>query len=149
MADITLKEGSNMRDVFDICQKHGLPSLAQGMIEFPPPMKLRKIASEHVLRDDCHTYRTRMGESDFKESIAQLVDTVYGEKIRPENVLAVAGVAGGVSAALLHLRRKKKTGCKRCDHGAVLHISLFGGRTSFLPHADCNFCVWRKANCST
>jgi len=37
-----------------------------------------------------------------------LVRKVYGEEnITPDNVLAVAGVAGGVSAALLHLRKQK------------------------------------------
>jgi len=105
MADITLKDGSNMRDIFDVCQKHGLPSLAQGMIEFPPPEILRQAASKAVLRPDVHTYRTRMGELDFRESIAGMVDKVYGEKVSPDNVLAVAGVAGGVSAALYHLRK--------------------------------------------
>jgi aspartate/methionine/tyrosine aminotransferase len=107
MVDITLKAGSNMRDIFDLCQKHGLPSLAQGMIEFPPPKKLREIASQTVLRDEVHTYRTRMGENDFRSSIADFVGKVYGEKIAAENVLGVAGVAGGVSAALFHLRRSR------------------------------------------
>eukprot|EP00933_Yihiella_yeosuensis_P020970 TRINITY_DN16706_c1_g2_i2.p1 TRINITY_DN16706_c1_g2~~TRINITY_DN16706_c1_g2_i2.p1 ORF type:complete len:386 (+),score=62.57 TRINITY_DN16706_c1_g2_i2:83-1240(+) len=107
MAAITLKDGSNMRDIFDLCQKHGLPSLAQGMIEFPPPEKLRNIAAEKVMTTGVHTYRTRMGEGDFKESIAKMVKSVYNEDVKSENVLAVAGVAGGVTAALFHLRKSR------------------------------------------
>lgn len=102
---VTLKPGSNMRDIFDLCQKHGLISLAQGMIEFPPPEKLRNIAAKQVQQTGVHTYRTRMGEEDFKKSISKLVAEVYGEKIAPDNVLATAGVAGGVTAALLYLRK--------------------------------------------
>jgi len=105
--EIKLPQGANMRDVFDICRQHNLPSLAQGMIEFPPPTKLRQIASELVVTDEIHTYRTRTGELDYKESVAKMVEHVYGEKVEPANVLAVPGVAGGVSAALLHLRKKK------------------------------------------
>lgn len=96
-----------MRDIFDVCQKHGLPSLAQGMIEFPPPAKLRAIAAQTVTRDEVHTYRNRMGEQDYRSSMAGLVRSVYGEQVDAENVLAVAGVAGGVSAALFYFRRKK------------------------------------------
>ena len=108
MTGLTLKDGSNMRDIFDLCQKHGLPSLAQGMIEFPPPQRLREIASKRVMEPGLHTYRTRMGEGEYRTALAALVRKVYGEEnITPDNVLAVAGVAGGVSAALLHLRKQK------------------------------------------
>lgn len=107
MAEMQLKDGSNMRDIFDLCQKHGLPSLAQGMIEFPPPEKLRSIAAKKVMETGVHTYRTRMGEEDYKASIVGLVRRFYDETVEPENVLAVAGVAGGVTAALFHLRKTK------------------------------------------
>lgn len=108
-APIALKDGSNMRDIFDVCQAHGLPSLAQGMIEFPPPEPLRQEAAKAVMKPDVHTYRTRMGEQSYREAIAGMVHQVYGEKnVGPDNVLAVAGVAGGVTAALLHLRRSKE-----------------------------------------
>mmetsp|Transcript_36698 Transcript_36698/g.103553 ORF Transcript_36698/g.103553 Transcript_36698/m.103553 type:complete len:339 (+) Transcript_36698:57-1073(+) len=59
------------------------------------------------MRPDVHTYRTRMGEEPFRQAIAGLVGDVYGEKVGPDNVLAVAGVAGGVSAALFHLRKSR------------------------------------------
>lgn len=107
MAELKLKDGSNMRDIFDLCQSHGLPSLAQGMIEFPPPAKLRELASKAVLSPDVHTYRTRMGENQFRDSIASFVKKVYNEDVEPGNVLATAGVAGGVVAALLHLRKSR------------------------------------------
>jgi len=105
MTDIRLPKGANMRDVFDACKKAGLPSLAQGMIEYPPPDKLRKLAAETVMQEDVHTYRTRMGEDDFKAGITKMVKRAYNEVISPAEVLAVPGVAGGVSAALLHLRK--------------------------------------------
>lgn len=107
MAELQLKDGSNMRDIFDLCQKHGLPSLAQGMIEFPPPERLREIAAKTVMQTGVHTYRTRMGEEDFRAATAGMVKRVYGESVKPENVLAVAGVAGGVTAALFHLRKTR------------------------------------------
>lgn len=106
MADLTLRDGSNMRDIFDLCQRHGLPSLAQGMIELPPPEKLREIAARTVMKTGVHTYRTRMGEEDYRSSVAAMVQKVYGEQVEPANVLATAGVAGGVTAALFHLRRR-------------------------------------------
>jgi len=109
MASITLKDGSNMRDIFDVCQKHGLPSLAQGMIEFPPPEKLREIAAKKVMSPEVHTYRRRMGEDDYTKSIAALVRRVYKEDVEAGNVLATAGVAGAVTAALFHLRKTKPT----------------------------------------
>lgn len=107
MGDFTLPEGASMRDIFDLCKKRGIPSLAQGMIEFPPPAKLRKLASEVVLEDAVHTYRTRMGEGEYLEGILAMMAEVYGEKVKTDNVLAVAGVAGGVSAALFAFRKRQ------------------------------------------
>jgi aspartate/methionine/tyrosine aminotransferase len=107
MASVALQDGANMRDIFDLCQRHGLPSLAQGMIELPPPQSLREIAARHVMSSDVHTYRPRMGVDDYRASIAAMARTVYGEQVAPENVLATPGVAGGVTAALLALRRAK------------------------------------------
>jgi len=46
-----------MRDINDFCEKRKIPSLAQGMIELPPPLSLRKLASEAVLTDNIHTVR--------------------------------------------------------------------------------------------
>lgn len=106
-AELTIPEGANMRDIFDLCNENGLPSLAQGMIEFPPPEKLRKIASDVLLEDDKHTYRTRMGEDEYKTGIKFMMENTYGEKVSTDNILAVAGVAGGVSAALLSFRMRK------------------------------------------
>merc|ERR1719323_1153009 len=36
-----------------------------------------------------------------------MVRKVYGETVEPANVLATAGVAGGVSAALFHFRKTR------------------------------------------
>lgn len=106
MAAISVPESANMRDIFDICKQHGIPSLAQGMIEFPPPQKLREIAAKTVMDPSVHTYRNRMGEGEYREALAGMVHKVYGEDVTPDCVLGVAGVAGGVSAALLALRAR-------------------------------------------
>ena len=38
-----------MRDVFDYCKKNNLLSVAQGMIEVPPPLILRQLVAESIL----------------------------------------------------------------------------------------------------
>ena len=50
-----LTDLKTMRDINDYCVRKGIPSLAQGMIELPPPEILRKIASEMVMQTDIHT----------------------------------------------------------------------------------------------
>src|SRR5687767_4267140 len=66
-----LPENATMRDIFDFCTKHNLHNLAQGkiifcgvhfqgMIELPPPLKLRQIAADICLNDaNIHQYRNR------------------------------------------------------------------------------------------
>merc|ERR1719188_1596753 len=75
------------------------------MIEFDPPVKLRECAAKAVMSEGIHTYRSRMGEPDYKKSIANLVQQIYKESVEPDNVLACAGVAGGCAAALMYLRK--------------------------------------------
>lgn len=40
------------RDIHDYCVRKGLPSLAQGMIELPPPQLLRDIAAKYLLSEN-------------------------------------------------------------------------------------------------
>ncbi len=54
-----------MRDIFDFCKRHHIEALAQGMIELPPPQKLRDIAGALLVGEEGHTYRTRRGEPEF------------------------------------------------------------------------------------
>jgi hypothetical protein len=49
---MALPKNPTMRDINDHCVANGLPSLAQGMIELPPPLKLRQLAAEFALKDD-------------------------------------------------------------------------------------------------
>ena len=50
-----LADLKTMRDINDYCVRKGIPSLAQGMIELPPPLLLRQIASKMVMEEDLHT----------------------------------------------------------------------------------------------
>lgn len=52
---MNLTDLKTMRDINDYCVQRGIPSLAQGMIELPPPERLRKITAETVMRTDIHT----------------------------------------------------------------------------------------------
>lgn len=49
------KNIKTMRDINDYCIRKGIPSLAQGMIELPPPQTLRQITAEAVMQDNIHT----------------------------------------------------------------------------------------------
>jgi aspartate/methionine/tyrosine aminotransferase len=107
--ELTLPPINSMRDINDFCVSKGLPSLAQGMIELPPPRKLREIASELVLEDTVHTYRARAGEKEFLEGISGMLNNVFGEVVPPSQIQAVQGVTGGVVSSLLLLRKRNPT----------------------------------------
>lgn len=49
---ISLGKNASMRDVGDYCKKYNIPSLAQGMIELPPPIKLRELAASYALSEE-------------------------------------------------------------------------------------------------
>jgi aspartate/methionine/tyrosine aminotransferase len=85
-----------MRDVFDYCQRKGIYSVAQGMIELPPPRVLRQVVADHVLLDETpgsavHQYRSRMGEPDYLEAIRRLLKNHYGTEVPEGSLLATAG----------------------------------------------------------
>ena len=50
-----LEDLKTMRDINDYCVQRGIPSLAQGMIELPPPLALRKITAETAMQENIHT----------------------------------------------------------------------------------------------
>lgn len=60
-----------MRDVFDYCNKYNLCSVAQGMIELPPPALLRKIIADEFLKDShiIHQYGARIGARPYIEAL--------------------------------------------------------------------------------
>jgi len=100
-----------MRDVFDYCQKRNLYSVAQGMIELPPPLQLRKLCTEAMLAEDQQhfsQYRARFGEADYLESIRRFVAKLYGVQLPEGSILAISGVTGGLVASLLVLRKRGK-----------------------------------------
>jgi len=96
-----------MRDIFDYCTALGIPSLAQGMIELPPPVSLRKRAAETSMDPSVHTYRNRLGEVTYRESIRYLLKERYNTDVPLEAILATQGVTGGIVSALSMLKQKK------------------------------------------
>jgi hypothetical protein len=68
-----------MRDVFDFCQKYGLCSVAQGMIEIAPPRQLREIVAADVLRDshEIHQYGARVGAAPYLAAVHQFLASMY------------------------------------------------------------------------
>jgi aspartate/methionine/tyrosine aminotransferase len=98
----------------------------KGMIELPPPRKLREIAARMLLFEDdfeaanpvgktphadVHQYRARFGEKSFREAIAGLMQGEYGcPAVQPENILATSGVSGAVVSVLRSLQMAKEEG---------------------------------------
>jgi len=112
MAEGDLSKLKTMRDVFDYCQKNNLYSVAQGMIEMPPPLVLRQLVAAAVLdedKQDVHQYRSRMGEKDYLDSLRALMHKHYGVDLPEGSVLGTSGVTGAIVATLLVLRKKGKT----------------------------------------
>jgi len=103
-----------MRDVFDYCQRNGLYSVAQGMIELPPPRQLRELVAANVLQDespysDLHQYRCRMGEPDYLGALRALLKRHYGVEVPEGSILATSGVTGAIVSTLMVLRRRGKS----------------------------------------
>ena len=48
--ELPAESNPSMRDVFDFCKRHNVDSLAQGMIELPPPETLRKLGGSLMVR---------------------------------------------------------------------------------------------------
>ena len=83
-----------MRDVFDYCQRKKLHSVAQGMIELPPPLRLRQIIADAILSDNqqfVHQYRSRMGEPDYLHAIRNLLKKHYNVDVPEGSILAASG----------------------------------------------------------
>jgi aspartate/methionine/tyrosine aminotransferase len=103
-----------MRDVFDYCQRKGLYSVAQGMIELPPPHTLRAVAAADLLKDDApfsdiHQYRSRMGQPEYLNSLRTLLKKHYNTDVPEGSILATSGVTGAIVAALMVLRKRGKS----------------------------------------
>jgi len=105
----SLPPNATMRDIFDFCQVHNLHNLAQGMIELPPPKKLReRVAKMCLEQEGIHQYRNRFGEDIYRDSIAELLRRHYGvSQASRDSVLAISGVSGGIVSTLLILRSDK------------------------------------------
>lgn len=102
----------SMRDIFDYCRTHNLKSVAQGMVELPPPIKLRQMIAETALSSNVHTYRNRWGEPDFRQAlVAHLARREGISFLTPDHLLASAGVTGTIIATLVLARNRgvKKT----------------------------------------
>ena len=96
----------SMRDINDYCVANNVQTLAQGMIELPPPECLRKIVGEVAMEGPVHTYRARMGEPEFLKAMQRVVKE-NGADVECNSLLATQGVSGGIIASLLSLKKKK------------------------------------------
>lgn len=96
-----------MRDIFDYCKKKNLKSVAQGMVELPPPEKLRQKIAEWAVKPQVHTYRNRWGEEDFRAAVVSHLGRRESLGfLRSDNILASCGVTGTIISALLLARAK-------------------------------------------
>ncbi|KAF0972301.1 hypothetical protein FDP41_009204 [Naegleria fowleri] len=106
----SLPKGATMRDIFDYCEKHGLDSVAQGMIELAPPMTLRSLLQKITMDDSVHQYRARMGQPVYREGLLNMLRNHYGMKnLELDNILAVQGVTAGCLSTLLWMKEQGKT----------------------------------------
>jgi len=131
------KENYTMRDINDVCVKHGIPSLAQGMIELCPPQKLIELTKATLERPDVHQYRTRFGEPVYREGLKNLIKSVYGVDIPIEAILATSGVTGGVVSSLMWLRKQGKRKIAVLEPVYTYHIfqceMVFEKKPIFVP----------------
>jgi len=130
----------SMRDVFDYCQRKKLHSVAQGMIELPPPLRLRQIVAEALLDENLqhiHQYRSRFGEPDYLESIRKLLKKHYNVEAPQGSILAASGVTAGIVATLLTLRSQGRKNIALIEpfytyHGRQVE-EVFGFGPSAIP----------------
>ena len=115
MAELTIdqlrnKEGLNMRDIGEWCDHRGVPALAQGMIELPPPEKLRNILATQIMEgpQEIHQYRARKGESELVEGLIKLEKELHGLTVTKDQILVTSGVSAANAAVMLLMRRLKK-----------------------------------------
>jgi len=129
-----------MRDVFDYCQRNNLQSVAQGMIELPPPLRLRQITAEACLAEDgqhVHQYRSRFGEPEYLASIRKLLKRHYNVDAPEGSILAASGVTGAIVATLLTLRAQGRKNIALIEpfytyHGRQVE-EVFGYGPSAIP----------------
>eukprot|EP01059_Diplonema_ambulator_P000846 TRINITY_DN10677_c0_g1_i1.p1 TRINITY_DN10677_c0_g1~~TRINITY_DN10677_c0_g1_i1.p1 ORF type:complete len:391 (+),score=113.56 TRINITY_DN10677_c0_g1_i1:52-1224(+) len=100
-----LENMKSMRDINDYCVANSIDTLAQGMIELAPPLKLRQLAGEVALKETAHCYRARAGEPDFINAVVKVLEREGVPGNLEGAVLATHGVTGGIVAALLHFKK--------------------------------------------
>eukprot|EP00005_Dracoamoeba_jomungandri_P000170 CAMPEP_0174253562 /NCGR_PEP_ID=MMETSP0439-20130205/2934_1 /TAXON_ID=0 /ORGANISM="Stereomyxa ramosa, Strain Chinc5" /LENGTH=356 /DNA_ID=CAMNT_0015334661 /DNA_START=6 /DNA_END=1073 /DNA_ORIENTATION=+ len=126
-----------MRDINDYCVSKGIPSLAQGMIEMPPPQQLRELASKYSLSDDVHTYRNRFGENTFRKGIQNLLEKEYNTTVTTDSILACQGVTGGFNSCLAWAEGKGMTKIGLVEPFYTYH--LFQIERFFGPDVDIEY----------
>jgi len=103
-----LPENATMRDIFDYCSKRGLHNLAQGMIELPPPKKLREIAAQLCIEaNGIHQYRNRYGDDEYRIALSGLLNRHYKANVPKESILATSGVSGAIFSTLMTIRKER------------------------------------------
>jgi len=80
-------------------------NLAQGMIELPPPLKLREIAARICINgQEIHQYRNRFGEDEYRIALQSLLKKYYHTEVPKEAILATSGVSGGIFSTMMMLK---------------------------------------------
>jgi aminotransferase len=134
---IKLDKNASMRDVGDFCNKNGIPSLAQGMIELPPPLKLRELAAFYATADDVHMYRDRFGEKVFLDAIVSLLAKHYGINVEKKNLMAVQGVTAGCVTTLTMLKNEGRNRIGLVSPYYTYHLkevhTVFGKDPVYIP----------------
>lgn len=108
----SLPETATMRDIFDFCVKNDLYNLAQGMVELPPPKKLRQRAADVLNQDEVHQYRNRFGETEYRQAIQKILKEHYKVEASLDSILATAGVTGAIFSTLMNLRKTRGLNAK-------------------------------------
>jgi len=103
----TLPDNATMRDIFDFCVRNRLHNLAQGMIELPPPLKLREIAARICVEGaEVHQYRNRFGEDQYRFALQKLLKNYFHIDVPKEAILATSGVTGGIFSVLMMIKNE-------------------------------------------
>eukprot|EP01063_Lacrimia_lanifica_P007933 TRINITY_DN1509_c0_g1_i3.p1 TRINITY_DN1509_c0_g1~~TRINITY_DN1509_c0_g1_i3.p1 ORF type:complete len:414 (+),score=165.16 TRINITY_DN1509_c0_g1_i3:56-1243(+) len=105
MGGLDVSSIKSMRDINDYCVANGLLSLAQGMIELPPPHALRNVFTPQVFAEDAvHCYRARKGEAEYLAAMEGVLKAEGVTAPLDGAILATQGVTGALISSFIHIR---------------------------------------------
>jgi len=94
-----MKEKIGIRELAERAKAEGAYDLALGVIDAAPPAVLME-ALRSLPLDTISTYSNKRGVKEYREAIVSYLGS-RGWEVKLENVMATAGVTGGIAAALL------------------------------------------------